>query len=102
MFTMGIVGFTAGVLFKKGFLRKTKASLCIFGFLAALVIYGGIMNPASVLMYQPNPTLKMLLASYLPGLPVDLVHAVSTAFFLWFAAEPMCEKLERVKVKYGF
>lgn len=101
MFTMGIVGFTAGVLFKKGFLRKTKISLCIFGFFAALVIYGGIMNPASVLMYQPNPTLKMLAASYIPGLPVDLVHAASTAFFLWFAAEPMCEKLERVKVKYG-
>ena len=32
---------------------------------------------------------------------MDCVHAVSTALFLWFAAEPMLEKLERVKKKYG-
>ena len=52
MFAFGIIGFIAGILFKKGFLRKTKASLCIFGFLATFVIYGGIMNPASVIMWQ--------------------------------------------------
>ena len=51
MFAFGIIGFIAGIFFKKGYLRKTKASLCIFGFIATLVIYGGIMNPASVIMW---------------------------------------------------
>ncbi len=101
MFAFGIIGFVAGILFKKGFLRRTKASLCIFGFLATLVIYGGIMNPASVIMYQANPTKAMIISAYIVGIPFDLIHALGTAFFLWFISEPMIDKLERIKVKYG-
>lgn len=101
MFAFGIIGFIAGILFKKGFLRKTKASLCIFGGLATFVIYGGIMDPASVIMWQEKPTAQMIMSAYVMGLPFDLIHAASTAFFLWFISEPMIEKLERVKLKYG-
>ena len=101
MFAMGIIGFIAGILFRKGFLPKTRLSLCIFGFAATLVIYGGIMNPSSVIMAQSKPTAEMLILSYVSGLPLDIVHSVSTAFFLWFISEPMIDKLERVKIKYG-
>ncbi len=101
MFSLGIIGFIAGILFKKGILRKTRISLCIFGFLAALVIYGGIMNPASVIMQQVKITPQMILSSYIMGIPFDLIHALSTAFFLWFISEPMLDKLERIKIKYG-
>ena len=101
MFAFGIIGFIAGIFFKKGFLRKTKASLCIFGFVATFVIYGGIMNPASVIMYQANPTKSMIISAYIMGAPFDLIHALGTAFFLWLISEPMIDKLERIKVKYG-
>ncbi len=101
MFAFGVIGFMAGILFRKGFLRKTKASLCIFGFLAAFVIYGGIMNPASVIMYQSKITWKMIVFAYATGVTLDLIHALSTAFILWFISEPMIDKLERIKVKYG-
>lgn len=101
MFSFGIIGFLAGVLFKKGLLRKTRLELCIFGFFAVLVIYGGIMNPASVLMGQAYPTWTLIKSSYVLGLPFDMIHALSTVFFLWIVAEPMCEKLDRVKVRYG-
>ena len=101
MFALGIIGFVAGILFKKGFLRKTKSSLCIFGFLATLVIYGGIMNPSSVIMAQNKINWKMIASSYAAGLYLDLIHAFSSAFFLWFISEPMIDKLERIKVKYG-
>ncbi|MBR1970717.1 MAG: ATP-binding cassette domain-containing protein [Clostridia bacterium] len=101
MFCFGIIGFISGVLFRKGFLKKTRVSLCIFGFLATLIIYGGIMNPSSVIQMQLKPNLDMMLASYISGAPLDIIHAVSTAFFLWFIAEPMIDKLERVKAKYG-
>ena len=100
MFAFGIIGFIAGILFKKGFLRKTKASLCIFGFIATIMIYGGIMNPASVIMYQTNPTKAMIVSAYIMGIPFDLIHALGTVFFLWFISEPMIDKLERIKVKY--
>ncbi len=101
MFAFGIIGFLTGVLFKKGILRKTKQSLCLFGFLATFIVYGGIMNPAAVITGQGKPTWEMLATAYIIGAPMDFIHALGTSFFLWFLAEPMIDKLERIKVKYG-
>ncbi len=101
MFAMGIIGFLAGVLFRKGLLRRSRLPLCVFGALAAILIYGGLMNPAIVIMYQDHPTWPMFLAAYIQGFPFDLVQAAATAFFLWVISRPMLEKLDRIKVKYG-
>ncbi len=101
MFAFGTVGLVSGILFQKGWLRKTKASLCVFGLISTVVIFGGIVNTGTVLMYQPSPTPEMFLSSYVMGFPFDLIHGAATVFFLWFGAEPMIEKLERVKKKYG-
>ena len=101
MFAMGIIGFLAGVLFRKRFLRRKKKSLCIFGLIAAIFIYGGIMNPAAALLSAGKIDWNILLAYYLTGFPVDCVQGIATALFLWFAAEPMLEKLDRIKMKYG-
>ena len=101
MFCMGIIGFLAGVLFRKGWLRRSRVSLCIFGALAAILIYGGIMNPVGALLWSADFNWQIVLTYYITGLPVDCVHAAATWIFLWFAAEPMLEKLDRIKVKYG-
>ena len=101
MFSAGIIGFLAGVLFRKGLLRRTKISLCIFGAIATVVVYGGIMNPAAALIYARTLNWQLLLSYYVSGIPVDLIHATATVLFLWLAAEPMLEKLDRIKVKYG-
>lgn len=101
MFAMGIIGFLAGILFRKGLLRRSRVSLCIFGAVTAIVVYGGLLNTASAMLYTPELNLKILLTYYLTGMPMDCVHAAATAFFLWVAAEPMLEKLDRIKVKYG-
>ena len=98
---MGLLGLTAGILYRKGLLRRGRLSLSVFGAAVTLLLYGGIMNPASVLMYQPNPSWPMIWTAFLTGLPADLVHAAATFFFLWFLSQPMLEKLDRVKVKYG-
>ncbi len=101
MFSAGIIGFLAGVLFRKGWLRRSRVSLCIYGAIASIVIYGGIMNPAAALIYARTLNWKLLLTYYVSGIPVDLIHAAATVLFLWLAAEPMLEKLDRIKVKYG-
>ena len=101
MFAMGVMGLLSGILFRKGLLHRERLSLSVFGGLTTFIIYGGIMNPASVLMYQPDPNLKMILTAYITGVPADAVHALATVLFLWFLSEPMLEKLDRVKVKYG-
>ena len=101
MFSFGIVGFLAGILFRKGFLRSNAISLSIYGGLATFFIYGGLMNPAAVIMFQSKPTKEMFLLSYIQGIPFDLIHAASTVIFLWIISQPMLEKLERIKIKYG-
>ena len=91
-----------GELFKKGILRRTKASLCMFGALSAVVIYGGIMNPASALIWGSETlNLKLIMGYYLTGFSMDCIHAAATVLFLLFLAEPALEKLDRIKVKYG-
>ena len=101
MFSMGIIGFLAGVLFRKGWLRRSRGALCVYGAIAAVVIYGGIMNPASALMYSQEVRWKVLVTYYITGFPMDCVHAAATVLFLLVLAEPMLEKLDRIKVKYG-
>ena len=101
MFAMGIMGLLAGICFRKGILHRERFSLSVFGGLVTFLIYGGIMNPASVLMYQANLEWEMVLTAYITGVLADAVHALATAMFLWFLSEPMLEKLDRVKVKYG-
>ena len=101
MFAMGVMGLLAGILFRKGLLHRGRFSLCVYGGLTTFLIYGGIMNPASVLMYQSNVNLNMILSAYITGVPADAVHALATVMFLWFLSESMLEKLDRVKVKYG-
>ena len=102
MFSMGIIGFLAGVLFRKGLLRRSRGSLAVFGAFAAVIIYGGIMNPAAALMYNSQGVnWNMILGYYVTGLPMVLIHAAATVIFLLIAAEPMLEKLDRIKVKYG-
>ncbi len=102
MFAMGIIGFLAGVLFRKGWLRRSTGSLVAFGGMAAILIYGGIMNFASAVMWGPKAlNWNILLGYYITGLPMDLIHAAATVIFLAIAAQPMLEKLDRIQVKYG-
>ena len=56
---------------------------------------------ASALMWASTLNWETMLTYFISGFPVDCIHAASTWIFLWFAAEPMLEKLDRVKVKYG-
>ena len=99
MFAMGIIGWRAGILYRKGVLRRSRISLCIFGVIASTVVYGGIMNPASALMWAHTINWNIIKSYYLTGVPIDLVRAIGTVVFLWLGAEPKLEKLDRIKVK---
>ena len=65
------------------------------------MLYGGLLDTATVLMAEPYPTLAAFLAAFSAGFPLNLIHAYSTVLFLFFFGEPLMEKLERVKTKYG-
>ncbi len=100
MFAFGIVGFLAGIFFFKNHF-KSKLSVSVFGFLVTLIVHGTILNISFVITGQGAVTFDMIKSSIIMGFPLDLIHAASTAFFLWFIFEPMQEKIERIKIKYG-
>jgi len=101
MFAMGIIGFLSGVLFRKGLLRRDSISLAVFGGISVFIIYGIIMNTASVFTFQYKVTMQAVFTALVMGVSFDLIHAAATVFFLLLAGEPMLEKLDRIKVKYG-
>ncbi len=101
MFAMGLVGYSAGIIFAKSLLPKKKLTMSIFGFVITFLIYGAIMNFSSVMVFQAEFSFQALLTSYALGFPFDLILAVATFIFLYILGEPMLEKIERIKIKYG-
>ncbi|MGX8795071.1 ECF transporter S component [Fusibacter sp. JL298sf-3] len=101
MFCMGLIGLLAGRFYYR---RKTAIKplrLAVFGFLTTLFVYGGIINIGSVSMFTKKVTVEAILASYVSALFFDLVHASATFLFLLILTNPLLEKLNRVKTKYG-
>lgn len=104
MFAFGIIGFLAGILFhrkKKISQFWYKVTLCIYGGGATFLIYGLLMDCASVIMASEHISWQAVFASVLTGIPFNAIHAVSTVIFLFLLAVPMGKKLERMKKKYG-
>jgi energy-coupling factor transport system ATP-binding protein len=83
-------------------MTKHKNSTNLAAYIACGVAVGSAVGTAAAMMMS-SETLKLetLLACYITGLPMDLVHAFGAAIFLMIAAEPMLEKMDRIKVKYG-
>jgi len=103
MLALGLVGFVAGFLFYRRDRKSvSRVPICIYGFLSTLLIYGFIMNISSVMMFQSYPNFNMLLTAISLGLPFDIILAVSTLIFLIFLSSPILEKIDRIKIKYGF
>ncbi len=110
MFSGGIIGFIAGILFSKGLLKKNRWVLAIFGFFTTFIIYGVLMDTSSALMGIRNPeeyniidnfSFNFLLPYFITGLPFNLIHGTASFIFLIILANPMIEKIDRIKKKYG-
>lgn len=102
MFAFGLIGFLAGVIFKKATAKKKIIPLCIFGGLSTFIIYGGLLNMSTALTATGTLTIEAFILACSTSLIFDLIHAISTVVFLLLLAKPMIDKLERIKIKYGF
>ncbi len=98
MFAMGVVGMISAFIFKK--IKPTKIALGIFGMVSSIAIYGLIMNPASLIMWNPEPTFDMLISTIILGIPYDAVLGVSTVVFLWLLSGLFIDIIKRIKIKY--
>ena len=102
MFSMGIVGFISGLLFSRGMLPKKREVVALFGFFAAVVIYGGIVNPSTLFIMHNEVTVASVTAAYAAGLPLDIIHGAASLGFLFVLAPPLLKKLDRLRTKYEF
>jgi energy-coupling factor transport system substrate-specific component len=98
MLGFGLVGFFAGILFYD---REVKTvPLLAYGFFSVLIIYGLLLDTASLLIYSQDISINVLFAMYVSGFVFNLIHATATLVFLLLLKKPILSKLSRIKTKY--
>ena len=98
MFAMGLVGFVAGILFSGR--NPGRGMVALYGFVAAVILYGGIVDINTVFFTSMQPTKESVAGVYLSSLPFNLVLGISTAAFLFVLYRPIIRKIDRVQRKY--
>lgn len=99
MAALGMVGFTAGIVFDR--IKVNRLTLSLSGFLLTFVLYGVIADLSSVFILSADFTLPSILAVYVSAVPFNLVFAASTGVFLFFLGKPFINKINRLRIKYG-
>ena len=98
MFAWGLIGLIAGLAAKP--LKKSRAVLLIYGALAGM-LFSFIMDIWTVLWYNNGFDVKLYLAAISTAVPMTIVYAASNVIFLFFLADPIGRKLDRIKNVYG-
>jgi len=108
MLAYGLAGLVAGLLAQKGLIprhslsNKAKLALSFGSALFVLLIVGPILDTCAVFTMPADEIEHFSVAAiYLSGLPVNIVHALATLVTVFVVANPMLDKLERMRVKYG-
>ena len=96
----------AGALIQRKRLPLDSLTPALFTFFTTFVIYGGIMNFATMVTSIGLPgsggmSFDTLRALYITGFPYDMMHSVTAAVCVFVFGEPLIKKLERIKIKYG-
>ncbi|MBR0133408.1 MAG: ATP-binding cassette domain-containing protein [Lachnospiraceae bacterium] len=97
MSVFALIGFLSGLIGRNKKVRDNRLMMCTVGVLMTIVIFGGIMNPASIIMYEPDFNGNMIKTAYMTGFPLDLLTAAFTAIFIWFGLKPVMKRCDRVK-----
>lgn len=98
MFALGLVGFFAGILFRK--IPVNKVTLSLYGMLSIVILYGGIVDIDTLYFSMGENTWNSILWVYGKGLPFNLMYGLSTSIFLVLLHKPILSRLTRVKIKY--
>lgn len=103
MLAFGLVGLLSGLFFSGKRLEKKRHIIClaVYGMLSVILVYGPLMDTASVLLSTNTFTLPLFWSVYGTGFVFNVVHGVSTAIFILILANPFLSKLYRMKKKYG-
>jgi len=100
MYAWGVIGYLAGLLAQAGAFER-RPLLLVYG-VASGLLYGFILNMWSIVGFFHPQDAAQFLALLAAAVPLDVLHGVATAIFLFIVYYPWHRKFERVKRKYGF
>ena len=108
MLAYGLAGMVAGLLAQKGIIprhdlsNKAKFALSLGSAIFVMFVVGPILDTCAVFTMPANEMIHYSAgAIYLSGIPINFVHALATFITLFVITNPMLDKLERIRVKYG-
>ena len=101
MMAYGAGGMMAGFLFRKGRLPRKPLAMGVVGFLIVLLLVGPLLDTCTVFLAPISMNLSSILAIYISGFTVNISQGLSTFAVLFLLGNPILEKLDRIKVKYG-
>ena len=101
MMAYGAGGMLAGFLFQKGRLPRKPILMGIVGFLGVLLFVGPLLDTCTLFLTPISMNRSSILAIYISGFTVNISQGLSTFLVLFLLGNPMLEKLDRIKVKYG-
>ena len=104
MIAFGLVGLLSAIIFNQERVKQLSGFghliLCVYGFLVTFIVYGLIMDTATVFMVTDKPKISVFIATYAAGVFFNLVHGLSTFIFLYLMANPLTKKIRRIQIKY--
>ena len=102
MIAFGLIGVLSAIVFsgKRQKHAEKRVLISIYGFFVTFVLYGLILDTATVVMYTDKPRLSTFLATYGAGIFFNFVHGLSTFVFLMILSQEMFRKIKRIKVKF--
>lgn len=101
MMAYGAGGMLAGFLFKKGLLPRKPIVMAIFGFFAVILWVGPLLDSSHIFLMLSTIDKTSVIATLVSGFYVNLSQGISTALVMILFGNPLLEKIDRVKVKYG-
>lgn len=104
MIGFGLIGLISAIIFNQERIEKmggfAKLILCTYGFLVTFLLYGLLMDTATVFMVTDKPKLSTFIATYSAGIVFNMIHGISTFIFLYLMANPLSKKIKRILIKY--
>ena len=104
MYSWGLIGYVAGLIGEAGLAESDGPfkgrAVYVWGMVSAFV-YGLVMNGWYVIGYVRPITWPSITAAFAGGIPLDVVHGISTVVFLGLVWGPTRRSIERVVAKYG-
>lgn len=101
MFAYGMSGWFAGICWQLGWINKNKVRLAIYGFSTILLLVGPMLDVCAICLLPSKPNLETCIAVFGSGIPVNCMHGLAVGVCMYLISNPMFEKLDRIKEKYG-